>query len=416
VASRRLLVLAPFPPGGFPAHGGSVAIAALVRALARRHRFALAYLRADDEGEPDQSVRDCCEIVVEGRWHGTSTSTLRPLHRLPRLLSRVLTGDPFWVAGRWSSELVPRLRQLTRSWRAEIVQAEFSAMGAYLPAVTSVSHAPTVVTFHDVQAAAAAARAAEATGTEWCWWRAEASLWRRFERRLLRTADASVALTERDVEALAALAPGAPIARIPLGIPTPAPATDPGGAAPVLLFVGNFNHPPNVDAARFLIDAVLPRVRRSHPETTLVLAGDRPPAWLSARAGGTIRVPGFVADLGPLLDAATVVVAPLRHGGGMRVKVLEALAAGKAVVGTTRAFEGTGAIAGRFALVADEETSFATALIGLLDDPVTRRALGAAARAHVIDALSPERTAAAYDALYTRLLAAPTGAATVVNV
>jgi glycosyltransferase involved in cell wall biosynthesis len=113
-----------------------------------------------------------------------------------------------------------------------------------------------------------------------------------------------------------------------------------------------------------------------------------------------------VADLGPLLDAATVVVAPLREGGGMRVKVLEALAAGKAVVATTRALEGTGAITGRFALVADEEDSFAAALTRLLDDPAARRALGAAARSHVVDVLSPARAAAAYDALYAQLLAA----------
>jgi glycosyltransferase involved in cell wall biosynthesis len=400
-------VLAPFPPGGLPAHGGSVAIAGLVRALAARHRIALAYLRADDEGEPDRSVRDVCEIVVEGRWRGSSTSTLRPLGRLPRLLPRVLAGDPFWVAGRWSAGLVPRLREIARSWRAEIVQAEFSAMGPYLPAARGANHTPTVVTFHDVQSAACAAQAAHATGIEWCWWRAEATLWRRFERRLLRANDASVALTERDASRLASLAPSASITRIPLSVTAPAPAGDPGDAAPLLLFVGNFTHPPNVDAARFLVDAVLPRVHRSHPDATLVLAGDHPPAWLRARAGDAVRVPGFVADLGPLLDAATVVVAPLRQGGGMRVKVIEALAAGKAVVGTTRAFEGTDAVAERFARVADDDDGFAAAVTDLLDHPIARRALGAAARAHVIEALSPERTAAAYDALYARLLAAP---------
>jgi glycosyltransferase involved in cell wall biosynthesis len=396
-------VLAPFPPGG-PAHGGSVAIAALVRALSGRHRIALAYLRADDEGEPDQSVREACEIVVEGRWHGTSTSTLRPLHRLPRLLPRVLAGDPLWVARRWCADVVPRLQEIVGSWRPQIVQAEFSAMGAYLRAADAGT-AATVVTFHDVEAAAAAARAARATGMERTWWRVEAPLWRRFEQRLLRSADASVALTDRDAEALQSLAPGAPIVRIPLGLPAPAPAADPGDARPLLLFVGNFNHPPNVDAARFLVDDVLPHVRRSHPDTRLVLAGDHAPDWLRARANETIGVPGFVADLGSLLDTATVVVAPLRQGGGVRVKVLEAMGAGKAVVGTTRALEGTGALAGDFALAADDDASFAAAVSRLIDDPSARRALGAAARAHVLDALSPARTAAAYEALHTRLLA-----------
>ena len=183
-----------------------------------------------------------------------------------------------------------------------------------------------------------------------------------------------------------------------------------GGAAPLLLFVGNFNHPPNVDAARFLLDDVLPGVRRRHPGVVVTVAGDGPPASLRARAGGDVHVPGFVADLEPLMRAATIVVAPLRSGGGMRVKVLEALAAGKAMVGTSRAFEGMGVIAGRHALIADDEHGFIESVARLLDDAALRIALGTAARAHVTDAFSWDRTAAVYEGVYERVLSWPASA------
>ena len=107
------------------------------------------------------------------------------------------------------------------------------------------------------------------------------------------------------------------------------------------------------------------------------------------------------------MRAATIVVAPLRSGGGMRVKVLEALAAGKAMVGTSRAFEGMGVIAGRHALIADDEHGFIESVARLLDDAPLRIALGTAARAHVTDAFSWDRTAAAYEGVYERVLGRP---------
>jgi glycosyltransferase involved in cell wall biosynthesis len=405
--SRRVLVLAPFPPGGLPTHGGGTAIAQLVRSLARRNRVALAYLRAADESPADPSLADCCERLIESPRSGTSTSSVRPLWRLPRMVPRVAAGHPLWAASRWSPPFARLLDTLCASWKPDVVQAEFGAMGMYLRPARKTG-ARTVVTFHDPEPAAAAERAARTQGAERMMWRLEARLWRRFDSRLLRSVDAAIAFTARDASALATLHPTAPITIVPLGAEV---AVDPidGGSAPLLLFVGNFNHPPNVDAARYLVEELFPRVRAQHAAVEIALVGDGPPDWLKGRAADDVHVPGFVPDLQPLMRSAAVFVAPLRHGGGMRLKVVEALAAGKAVVGTSRAFEGTGVVHGRHALVIDDADGQSAVIVQLLGDRAARVALGREARAHIAATLSWDRAAAAYEAVYDRILERPSG-------
>jgi polysaccharide biosynthesis protein PslH len=399
-----VLIISPFPPGGLPAHGGGNAIAHLVKSLSRRNHVALAYLRAQDESEADASLADHCDAVFESRRPGLSSSSIRPLHRLPTLLPKVMTGHPLWVASRWSPAFASLLRRVADSWKPDIVQAEFGAMGVYLPAATR-GGARTVVTFHDPEAPAAAERAARSSGAERLMWTFEAMQWRIFSARLLGSIDVAVAFTDRDARALAAMRGGSSIATVPLGVEMPPPMVDAREPSPpLLLFVGNFNHPPNVDAARVLIDEVYPRLRDRHADLEVALVGAGPPEWLLARAGRGIHVTGFVPDLAAMLQAATVFMAPLRHGGGMRLKVLDALASGKATVGTSLAFEGTGAEHDRHALVADDTDAMCAAVDRLLRDPVKRVTLGRAARAHVAATLSWDRTATLYGEVYDRVL------------
>ena len=276
-------------------------------------------------------------------------------------------------------------------------------MGAYLRAVHTAA-TRTVVTFHDAGTTAAAEHAARAAWREKPLWYADALLWRRYERRLVRSIDAAVAFTARDAAVLR-VRHGAPVTVVPLGIaPQPDWSTASSAGPSSLLFVGDFNHPPNEDAARWLLDELVPALRTRHPRLMVHLIGAHPPAWLRARAGNGVEVPGYVDDLAPYVSAATVVVAPLRRGGGMRVKVLEALAGGKAVLGTSRAFEGTGVVNEQHALVADDASSFVDGADRLLRDEELRRTLGSAARAHVAAHLTWDHAARRYESVYERLV------------
>lgn len=109
-----------------------------------------------------------------------------------------------------------------------------------------------------------------------------------------------------------------------------------------LLFVAAFGYGPNVHAARLLLADIFPEILRRCPDTTLAIVGSNPPGWLveAGRCEPRLTVTGWVPDVAPWLDAAQVVVCPLTVGGGIKVKVMEALARGCAVVATPIALQG----------------------------------------------------------------------------
>ncbi len=399
-AARRVLVLSPFPPRLDGRHGGSRAVAHLVAGLARHARVALAYLRATDEPPVDPELARACARVHEGRRPGISASSLRPWTRALATLPRLAEGKPLWVAARWDAAFARDVRALAREWRPRVLQAEFTAMGQYLHAVEDRG-VLRVVTVHEPGVPAARERVLAATGWERAFWRADARRWERYEQEVLRAADAAVVFSERDRGVVERLETATPVVRIPLAVPVPERAADPRGAdPPELLFVGSSVHPPNLDAALYLARDLFPRLRARVPGLRLALVGADPPERLRALAGDGVEVAGWVPDLAPRLDRAALVVAPLRRGGGMRVKTAEALAAGKAVLGSPLAFEGLDVEPGRHAAFAAGPDEFVAAAARLLADPERRARMGRAARAWALANLGPERTAAAYEELY----------------
>jgi glycosyltransferase involved in cell wall biosynthesis len=137
--------------------------------------------------------------------------------------------------------------------------------------------------------------------------------------------------------------------------------------APDLLFVANFSYWPNDLAARILVEDVFPRIQRLVPGTSLVIAGI-PPPWLTAAAARDtcLGVPGWVDDLGGWLRAAKVIVCPLWVGGGIKIKVLEAAAAGQCVVTTSIGAQGLPPAVKDALVIRDDVASFAAAVATLL--------------------------------------------------
>ena len=158
-----------------------------------------------------------------------------------------------------------------------------------------------------------------------------------------------------------------------------------------ILFSGLMSYFPNQQAVRWFLRDVFPAVRRHRPGARLVVAGAEPPRWLTALAGPTIDVTGFVADIRPFVARAAVVVAPLLIGGGTRVKILEALAMARPVVSTSLGAEGLDLPHGTAALLADDAAAFADAVLAVLDDPRLAARLGANGRQHVAQHFDWER-------------------------
>jgi glycosyltransferase involved in cell wall biosynthesis len=211
-------------------------------------------------------------------------------------------------------------------------------------------------------------------------WRAT----RREERRSTRDVAVLFATSVRDRDIFERELGVSHVTVVPNGIDLTefAPASG-GGQAATILFSGLMSYYPNQQAVRWFLDEVFPAVLRRVPTATLVVAGAAPPRWLLARACERVRVTGPVPDMRPYLEEARAFVAPLWIGGGTRVKILEALAVGRAVVSTTVGAEGLEARHGESILLADDASEFARHLVNVLTDAPLARALAEEGRRHV---------------------------------
>jgi glycosyltransferase involved in cell wall biosynthesis len=401
----RVVVLAPFAPRHDAPHGGGRSLAQLVTHLGQRHRLGLLCLRPEGDPPPDEQVRAACDFAEEFELPGVGGNAVGRWRRRARLLRGLAAGTPMWVADCRVASFAKRLDEVVDAWRPDVVQAEFHVMGAYLPPGDA---AVRVLTQHEPGSTAAIELVHGLRGPARWLARADALAWVRYESRVLRKADAVVVYSDRDRRALEPLASGVRFERIPLATDLPPGALDPAGVStPTVVFAGNFMHPPNVDAALRLAQDIFPLVVREVPDARLYLVGDRAPRSLRHARDANVTVTGRVEDVVPYLADANVVVAPLRRGGGTRVKVLEALAFGKALVASPLALAGVGVEDGVQVLVADGDDAFAAAVVRVLRDVVLREQLGKNARRWAEENLGWKRTIAAYDRLYAELLAPP---------
>jgi glycosyltransferase involved in cell wall biosynthesis len=399
--SRRLLFLLPFPPDPAGLHGSSRLAGQLLERLVGGHEVGALFLRAPEEPPIARELDDRLAFAVEVQRPSLLAGI--GVRRAARRLAGLAGGRPLWATDWRVPELERRVREITAAWRPDVVQAELPVMGQYLPALPEPRPARILVEY-DPGAAAAADLAATERGLRRAARLADATAWRRYGRRLAAQVDAVVTFTDEDAQVLGPLGSGARLVRIAPGIALPDAAADPVGVAPPrVLFVGSFVHPPNVDAAMWLAESIFPGVLARVPSARLELLGDQPPASVRRLAGPAVDVTGYVSDTWPHLDAAAVVVAPLRLGGGMRLKVLEALAAGKAVVATPRAVAGLDLEPGTHALVGESDAELENALVELLEHPGRRSRIGAAAREFARERLDWGHTVAAYERLYDSL-------------
>jgi len=150
-----------------------------------------------------------------------------------------------------------------------------------------------------------------------------------------------------------------------------------------LVFTGRISYRPNADAVTYFVENVLPLIHETRREVTVRIVGTNVPPAVQRLAGPHVLITGAVPDVRPYLRRAAVAIVPIRFGGGTRLKVLEALAMGKAVVSTTIGCEGIDVVPGRHLVVADTASDFAAAVLDLLAHPERASAMGRRGRALV---------------------------------
>jgi len=206
---------------------------------------------------------------------------------------------------------------------------------------------------------------------------------RRYERAILRAADAVLAVSEADRRALAPLAGDTPLALISNGIDTEAykPQPEPLPSSTNVVFTGKMDYRPNIDAVLWFAHEVLPRIVALEPETRFQIVGMNPHNRLDVlRKQANIEITGAVDDTRRYIQQAAAYVIPMRIGGGTRFKALEAMACGVPIVSTRLGVEGIAVTDGRELLLADAPDVFAAAVVRLMRDTraggALRRQLG----------------------------------------
>ncbi|HEU5099261.1 MAG TPA: glycosyltransferase family 4 protein [Roseiflexaceae bacterium] len=438
-------MLSPYPP--YPPHGGgTMRIYQLVRGLAERHDLTCLSFAPDLAAEQALAPlqRICRVVTVRGpivrstaRRAWTTLASLLPDMALRNAaptysaaLRALLATEQFDIVQAESIEMAGYLLQVESSalsvqsksrspkfghttQNSKLVLDQFNAeyllqKRAALTSLRAGFRLPSQV--HDLKSNAIGVVGGVYSLAQW-------RKLERYERRVMRQCDAVVAVADEDRGTLLRLAPKATIGVVPNGVDTgyfsrAAMALNRVAAlpfgSPTLVFSGTLDFRPNVDALTWFVREVLPRVRARQPEVRLLVVGKRPAAILRQLVEqGALLLTGEVPDVRPYLTGAGVYIIPMRIGGGVRLKLLEALALELPIVSTSMGAEGVAGLrADEHCLVADDAAGFAEHILRLLHDPALGARLGAAGRALVRERYDWSVIVPRLEALYQDLLGA----------
>ena len=374
--------IVPYPPhGGVLQRGYN-----LLRELGKHHEIHLLAFHHPNElphGEPvERSLRElrgfCRTVEYFKLWPKKS-----PAHMMAALALGALRSDPFSVLAHRSPALRARLRELCATPGAfDLVHLDTIALAQYAGDCGGI---PLTLAHHNVESQLMARRAERERGFAQRWYvRSQAERLRRLEARVCRDF-VNIMVSDADAETLRGICPDAHTCVVSNGVDTEYFRPRSGQETPLLVFTGGMGMFANRDAVHWFIDEIWPLVRVQVPEARFAAIGKFPSqhARESAARDPSIEVPGFVDDIRPVVARAAIYVVPMRVGGGTRLKVLDAMAQGKAIVSTTLGAEGIDATAGEHFELADDPASFAACVVKLLRDPTERARLGAAARKRI---------------------------------
>lgn len=382
----RIVVASPILPHPAATHGGAVCLGSLLEALARCAEVSLlTFVRPSEVRWGSRPPRGLAAWrAIPYRQPFDLSGPALAAHKARMLVRWGLGRKPLLVAKHWERRFARELRAAVAHARPDAVLVEFAVMAQYLPLLRGQT---TILTDHECGAPLPAEIGPWGLGR-----RRDRRLWKHYVRKAYARADAVQALNLEDAQRLEALL-GRPVSVRPLAVPLPATAAAPASAPPRALFLGDYTHHPNPEAAVRLARDVWPLVRERVPEAELWLAGPRADASVRALAGRpNVRVLGYVENLETLMREVRLMLAPLFSGGGSRIKVLTALAHGLPVVSNRLGLRGVDAPP-ETTRRGESVAELADAAVELLRSPQTAGRAGEVARHWAIDRLDPARVA-----------------------
>ena len=371
----RILLLTPFLPDEEASHGGGSYVGAICKSLQQRAEIGLVHIQ--HQGEEPQTASDWSWLGA-ARYEGAPGSVSHSLRMLWRWRAAPLLAAKYQSAG--IPALIERAR---REFEPDAALVEMAQMAQYLP---SFGGLPTIFTDHEAGQPANAGTGLGAAAD-----RRDRAMWRRYVQRLYPLADQIQAVTRQDADALQEQLRRDVLVR-PAALKPAGQACSPAATSPKALFLGDYRHQPNHEAAHRLVAEVWPRVRARCPDAELLLAGphEAPIAKLGDEQG--VRVLGFVEDLPALMASVRLLLAPLWSGGGFRVKNATALLSGLPVVTNSLGARGCEAPEPGCA-VREDPVSLADAAVELLSSREAAGRAGEVARDWAVEHFSADKVA-----------------------
>lgn len=366
--------------------GGRLRTWHLMRHLAARHDITyFCFAQPDEVARYGAQMSGVCARLETVARTGAPKGSLR---FYARVVQHLLDPAPYAVAAYRSRRYRQRLEVLLADGAFDRIVCDFLVPAINLPRRLPC---PAVLFTHNVEAEIWRRHAeTSANPLRRALYRQQWRRMQRFEGHALARFDRVLAVSDVDRLTFHRLYAGelhAPTTVVPTGVDsayfTPPPAADLRPRH--LVFLGSMDWLPNEDGVTSFCQDVLPLIRAQVPDVTLSIVGRDPTAAVQRLADGDrVVVTGRVDDVRPALHEAAVSIVPLRIGGGTRLKIYEAMAAGTAVVSTTIGAEGLPCEPGRHLLIADEPAAFAAAVVSLLANPARRTEMAAAARQLVV--------------------------------
>jgi polysaccharide biosynthesis protein PslH len=389
----------PYPP----TDGWKIRVFALLRGLAQHHDVSVvSFMRPIDDALAAQRLRE----------HGIALHVIPrdPRYAPAKLLQGLISQTAFPILNYSDERMAQLVRHVLRSDTFDLVQIEDIHMAQYRVGLPQ----PTILDLHNIESLLMRRYARQETNPLK---RAYAEItWRKlatYERDTCRLFSHCLTCSDDERVLLQTRCGVDRVSVIPNGVDIDAYAAHDvglsnGAAAPPgdrIVFVGRMDYHANVEGVRWFCRHVWPRIRADRPGALFQIVGGYPVPEISRLAhADEIEVTGFVTDVRPYVKHASVVVVPLRVGGGTRLKILEALAMSKPLISTTVGAEGIEAVPDRDLVIADRPEEFADEVVSLLSQTERRQALGAAGYRLVQNQYNWERIVKDLEKIYVQCL------------
>jgi len=365
----------PYPPD----HGHHLRTYHVLRHLAEQHKiFFLGFWQSEEELKHKAHLESLCAGVdllpIPGRAQKVNYAL--------GLFANLFSAWPFTVQRYFRREAVQRISQIMQENRIDLVHFDLMHLAPYLECIGDT---PSVLVNHNVESLRLERLAqVQKSFAARTYLNLQQSKMRRLERDLCRRFTQLITVSETDAEILEATCNVKNIEEIPNGVDADFFHVAGGKPEPdSLVWTGGMGSPYNRDAVDYFLEDIFPKIYVRRPQIKVTIVGDSPSPALQqyqARHPQNIFIAGYVDDVRPYMQRASIFIAPMRCGSGTKIKVINAMAMGKAIVPSSVGAEGIKVESGKDLIITDAPQEFADQVLRLLKDPARLRQMGENAR------------------------------------